>query len=125
MKIKINKFDKRNFKYIEYSDYMYIIADQNNYIKVGISNNPNRRIKQLQTGHPSKLELVFTEKFECSRNQLLKIEELVHKKISYKYKQASGEWFEASLEQIEDIKNIIIWHRIRYEQDELHFKYGI
>ena len=37
----------------------------------------------------------------------------------------SGEWFEATEEQIEDIKNIIIWHRIRYEQDTLYFKYKI
>lgn len=125
MKIKFDKFDKMNFKYIEYCDYMYIIADQENHIKVGISKDPNKRLLQLQTGHPTKLQLLYTEKFECKRSHLLKIEALVHKKISSKYRHATGEWFEATPEQIEDIKNIIIIHRIEYEDRELYFKYGI
>lgn len=123
MKIKVRK--DMIFNYVMYQDYMYIIADQNNHIKVGISKNPDKRIKQLQTGHPTKLQLIYVEEFECSRNHLLKIEELVHRKISEKYKHASGEWFEASSNQIEEIKGIIRWHRIRYEQDTLYFKYGI
>ena len=108
-----------------YQDYMYIIADQNNHVKIGLSQNPSRRILQLQTGHPTKLQLIYTEKFECSRNHLLKIEALVHKRISEKYKHAIGEWFEVTSSQIEDIKEIIQWHRIRYEQDTLYFKYRI
>lgn len=116
---------KKLIKQIEYSDYMYIITDQSNHIKVGISKNPNKRLKQLQTGQPTTLKILFTEKFECARDHLLKIEALIHKEINRKYKHMSGEWFEATEEQIEDIKNIIIWHRIRYEQDTLYFKYRI
>ena len=123
MKIKTHKEDI--FNYVIYQDYVYIIADQNNYIKVGISKNPDRRLKQLQTGHPTKLRLISAELFECSRNHLLKIEALIHTKISQKYKHAHGEWFEATPEQIEDIKHIIGWHRIRYEQDTISLKYGL
>ena len=70
MKIKVRKEDI--FNYVMYQDYMYIISDQNNYVKVGISKNPTKRLSQLQTGHPTKLQLVYTAEFECSRNQLLK-----------------------------------------------------
>jgi len=123
MKIKVRKEDI--FNYVMYQDYMYIISDQNNYVKVGISKNPMKRLSQLQTGHPTKLQLVYTAEFECSRNQLLKIEDLVHKKIREKIKHAVGEWFEVTNDQIEEIKSIIEWCRIRYEQDTLYFKYRI
>ena len=44
--------------------YMYIISNDKGYIKVGISKNPKRRLKQLQTGNQNKLTLLFTEEFE-------------------------------------------------------------
>ena len=61
--------------------YMYIISNDKGYIKVGISKNPKRRLKQLQTGNQNKLTLLFTEEFECERDHLLKIEKLVHKDL--------------------------------------------
>lgn len=107
-----------------FMDYMYIISNNQDAIKVGISKQPEKRLKQLQTSNPNKLSLLFTEEFECSRNHLLKIEKLVHKELYNVSKQRVGEWFKVNTEDIERIKNIIIWNRIRYEQDDLYFKYG-
>lgn len=104
-------------------DYIYIISDNTGYIKVGISKNPLKRLKQLQTGNMNKLNLVFTEEFECDRNHLLKIEKLIHKEIARKSKHMKGEWFYINDLPIEEIKNIIIYHRIRYDADPLAFKY--
>lgn len=107
---------------IEY-DYVYIISDNMGYIKVGISKKPEKRLKQLQTGNMNILQLVFKEEFECKRDHLLKIEKLIHREIARKAKHMKGEWFLIDLNQIEEIKNIIRYHRIRYDCDELAFKY--
>ena len=37
--------------------YIYMIVDEQNCLKVGISKDPARRLKQLQTGHPTTLTL--------------------------------------------------------------------
>lgn len=104
-------------------DYVYIIADQHNYIKVGISKNPNKRIKSLQTGHPDTLKLIFTEEFECTRKHLLNIEKLIHRDLRLKNYKKRGEWFNVPETDLEDIKSIIRYNRIRYEDNELYFKY--
>lgn len=109
--------------------YIYMITDSEGYVKVGITkNNPEKRLKQLQTGHASKISIYYTEEFECTRNRLLKIEKLIHREIGNKYKRTHGEWFKLSSpcneSELTEIKNIIIWNRIRYEQDDLYFKYG-
>ena len=109
-------------KDLEY-DYVYIISDNNGYIKVGISKHPEKRLKQLQTGNMNRLQLVFTEEFECKRDHLLKIERLIHRAISNKSKHMKGEWFYIDTLPLEEIKNIIIYHRIRYDADPLAFKY--
>jgi len=63
------------------SDYMYIISNELGYIKCGVSCNPKRRVKQLQTGNEHKLTLLFTEEFECERKHLLHIEKAVHNRL--------------------------------------------
>lgn len=103
---------------------MYIISNNQDAIKVGISKQPKKRLKQLQTSNPNRLSLVFTEEFECSCNRLLKIEKMVHKELCSISKERVGEWFKVNNEDIERIKNVIIWNRIRYEQDDLYFTYG-
>lgn len=107
-------------------DYIYIISNDQNYIKVGVSNNPERRIKQLQTGNEHKLTLLFTEEFECTRNHLLKIEKQLHKEIKRLATHCVGEWFFLDENKIDTIKNTIIFYRIRYEDDllssERHFR---
>ena len=107
-----------------FMDYVYIISNNQDAIKVGISKHPDKRLKQLQTSNPNKLSLLFTEEFECSRNHLLKIEKLIHRELTNISKGRVGEWFKVGEEEIDRIKNIIIWNRIRFENDDLYFKYG-
>ena len=102
-------------------DYMYIISNDQGFIKVGISKNPTKRIRQLQTGNEHVLTLLHTEEFECSRNHLLKIEKLVHNHFNVNCLSHRGEWYEISPDQLEKIKNFIIYSRIRYENDQGYF----
>ena len=108
-------------------DFIYIIQDKiNNTIKIGISQNPNKRLKQLQTGSPNPLELIYTE--ECGyggRKRTLQLEKLIHKDIKGKGLKQRGEWFTLNEStSIQEIINTVMWIRIRYEQDDLYFKYG-
>ena len=105
--------------------YIYIISDDNGYMKIGVSKNPEKRLKQLQTGHPTNLKLLYTEEFYCKRNHLLKIEALIHKEIKNIAHRVKGEWFEIPLDKFEEIKNIIILYRIQYEDNETALKYNI
>lgn len=98
------------------SDFIYIISNGDGLIKVGVSKNPKKRVKQLQTGNGEVLKLLFTEEFECSRYELLQIESKIHRYLSmHMCQKKTGEWFNISNTDIENIKNIIIWHRIRYD----------
>ena len=108
-------------------DFIYIIKDTiNNSIKIGISQNPTKRLKQLQTGSPNPLELIYTE--ECGyggRKRTLQLEKLIHKDIKGKGLKQRGEWFTLNEStSIQEIINTVMWIRIRYEQDDLYFKYG-
>lgn len=105
-------------------DYVYIISNNQDAIKVGVSKHPEKRLHQLATGNPNKLTLVFTEEFNCTRNHLLKIEKLIHKELNRLATEHVGEWFKISEENLEQVKNTIIWNRIRFENDDLYFKYG-
>lgn len=102
-------------------DYIYIISNELGYIKVGVSKHPNKRVSQLQTGNEHTLTLLFTEEFECTRKHLLKVEKLLHRELSRMTESAKGEWFKISDDQLQSIKNTIIFHRIRYEDDVDHF----
>lgn len=110
--------------YPEYA-YMYIISDNNGYMKIGIAKDPEKRVKQLQTGHATKLDILFTEEFYCRRSHLLKIEKLVHKEIKCIAPRMKGEWFEISMDNLEKVKTIISIHRIQYEDNEIALKYGL
>jgi len=72
--------------------YVYLIHSiENSYYKIGVSKNPHKRIKQLQTGNSSKL------KFICSYQS--KIANLIEKIIQreYSYLKKDGEWFDLSV----------------------------
>jgi predicted GIY-YIG superfamily endonuclease len=98
-------------------DYIYIISNDQGYIKVGVSKHPEKRLKQLQTGNEHKLELIFTEEFNCSRKHILHIEKLLHKELKKLTTKMIGEWFKIDENKLTSIKNIITYHRIRYEDD--------
>jgi Rha family phage regulatory protein len=68
--------------------YIYVIQEEvSKAFKIGISKNPQARLKQLQTGNSSKLSLIYTTKAE-SRFQ----DELELHKLFEEYK-LQGEWF--------------------------------
>lgn len=98
-------------------DYIYIIGNDKGYIKVGVSNNPKRRVKQLQTGNAQKLTLIFTEEFECERHHLLNIEKAIHKQLKQMAEHCEGEWFYIDQIKMDSIKNTLTFYRIRYEDD--------
>jgi hypothetical protein len=72
--------------------YIYLIQSQEEgYYKIGISKNPQKRIKQLQTGNSSPLKLIETYKTEYAE----KIEGTLHRRYSHYHK--TGEWFDMSV----------------------------
>lgn len=69
--------------------YVYLISDSNTYnYKIGISNNPERRIKSLQTGNDNKLKIIHKILCEYYSD--------VEKALHYRYNsnKINGEWFE-------------------------------
>lgn len=92
--------------------YVYVIGGTEKPYKIGITNNPERRLKNLQTGHPFELKIHHIEQIPESQVRL--IEQTIHKTI--KHKQTHGEWFDISLEDaISEVK----FARIRYLKDEV------
>lgn len=76
--------------------FLYAISSNNQKpVKLGISKNPLKRVKQLQTGHSEKLSLYHTEKVPADKVRLY--ENILHKDLSLKRKQ--GEWFDVTVEE--------------------------
>lgn len=71
--------------------YLYVLQCQN-FVKIGVSKTPNRRIKQLQTGNPYKIYLLLNLKVEDA----YQAENFFHKK--FKNQNSMGEWFEVNSE---------------------------
>lgn len=71
---------------------IYLIQSlEDSYYKIGISKNPKRRIRQLQTGNSSKLKLI--ESYPSEHAGL--IEKTLQRRYAYLKKE--GEWFDLSL----------------------------
>lgn len=69
--------------------YVYLIrSKETNRYKIGKSKNPEKRLKQLQTGSSEQLELI--EKFQSKYPFL--IESTMHNR--YSYVKMIGEWFD-------------------------------
>lgn len=72
--------------------YVYLIQSlENSYYKIGISSNPNRRIKELKTGNSSPLRLIEIYQSEFAN----KIEKTMQRRYSHLRKE--GEWFDMSI----------------------------
>lgn len=77
--------------------FIYLIQNlETSKYKIGISKNPNKRIKQLQTGSGEELKLIHT--FETSNARTI---ELTLHNI-YLLQKTHGEWFNLSI--VEEIK---------------------
>jgi hypothetical protein len=70
---------------------IYLFTDDN-FFKIGISENPNKRVKQLQTGNGSRLRIVKT--FENPSK--IYSERLMERRLHFFLRQfkKTGEWFE-------------------------------
>lgn len=77
------------------SDYIYIIKDtgKDNIYKIGVSKNPQKRVKQLQTGNCNSLKLIFEILIENSINAY-EAEKIIHNYLKENNKWKHGEWFE-------------------------------
>lgn len=76
----------RQFKKPE-PGYIYIISDGEQF-KVGVSFDPDKRLRTMQTGNRRKLTLEHIE----LKNEPYKVEKVVHRQLQ-KYR-TNGEWFE-------------------------------
>ena len=76
------------------SYHVYFITSNDAYVKIGYSNYPYRRMKDLQTGNPMELSMD-----DCiwmpNRSVAGKIEKRVHKE--YETMRTLGEWFDISI----------------------------
>lgn len=80
--------------------YIYIIAPRrgDGYyakpVKVGIARDPHRRLREIQTGHPSELQVAVTFAMP-SQSIARKIEHAFH--TVQADKRTRGEWFDISV----------------------------
>jgi len=76
-----------------------------NLYKIGISVNPKKRIKQLQTGTPYELSLletydtIYASKIEKIFHNTLKSKKAAEN-FNFDFKLLEGEWFSLSLEDV-------------------------
>lgn len=85
--------------------YIYIIGTNQPPYKIGITINPEQRLRSLQTGFPYPLKILYLEK--CLINEYKQLEKEIHNTLSYK--RTKGEWFNLDLDQaIHEIKFVII-----------------
>lgn len=78
--------------------YIYVLGNEDSF-KIGVSTNPNIRIKQLQTGCSSPLTVLWT----MERADAYKLEKHLHRKFQ-KHKRV-GEWFDKSKITLDQIKS--------------------
>lgn len=88
--------------------FIYIIASSPETVKIGYSADPERRLRQLQTGHERRLSLVHQEAVDSDRAPIL--EKLIH--AANRHNCLHGEWFRLDHKQaIAEVQFAII----RYE----------
>jgi hypothetical protein len=68
-------------------DLYFIQSAKTGMIKIGRSKNPEKRLKQLQTGSPNKLKLIASFKEEGWRESEL------HEHLREWKVRSNGEWF--------------------------------
>ncbi len=82
---------------------VYIMREgKTDHYKIGISNKPFKRVKQLQTGNAHQIKLLF----ECQIDPNIKakdVETIIHTFLKEKGKWIRGEWFKLSEENVFNI----------------------
>lgn len=89
---------------------LYIIGSDDGPFKIGISQTPEKRLKQLQTGNSNILKIQYQE--EISFDNPFEFEKILH--FNLKFKKLKGEWFN------ETLNNILLeidYAKIRYSDE--------
>jgi len=93
--------------------YLYVISEKakdDGPVKLGISNNPDKRLKQLQTAFPGVLEVRYKTAVPSDKVKIF--ERLLHRDMSFL--RLRGEWFSMNVQQaIHQVMYIIM----RYENE--------
>lgn len=76
---------------IENTKYCVYFITDGNYIKIGIAASIPSRVKQLQTGNPNKLSVMYLIDAK-TQIEALRIEQKYHK--FFEDKKKLGEWFD-------------------------------
>jgi hypothetical protein len=88
--------------------YIYVICEKSegsNPVKIGLSQDPEKRLKQLQTGHSAPLVLFHKEEIENKNAPSL--ERIIHRTLSQH--RTSGEWFALTPQDaVAEVKHAII-----------------
>lgn len=81
---------------------LYIIQMlETNFFKIGISMDPNDRLKNIQTSNPYKLALIKT--YDCEKS--FEVEKIIHTKMD-KF-NANGEWFKFEDNELKNCMKLI------------------
>ena len=86
--------------------YLYCISD-GSLCKFGYSVDPQRRLRSLQTGSSSRLELVHCILVDEDQGRVL--ERTFHRE--YAYRRVRGEWFRCT---VEEAVSWLTWFEIHY-----------
>lgn len=73
--------------------YVYYIEDGHGHVKIGVSSEPEKRLKQCQTGNPYKLYIKNIERYNSCGDAYRREKELHNR---FKKFRLCGEWFEAT-----------------------------
>lgn len=91
--------------------YIYVIASSpEGPCKIGYSNDPFKRLKKLQTGHPERLSVHHCIPFAPAHAPL--VERKIHETV--RHLRMSGEWFRLT---VEDAIAEVNFALIRYGED--------
>jgi hypothetical protein len=86
---------------------LYVISD-GEYLKVGISSTPRKRLKQMQTSNARELKLV--KEYPIGNRKTTEAWELyVHKRLAEYH--VRGEWFKAPLQRTKKFLNALLIDR--------------
>lgn len=75
--------------------HVYVITDDDGFVKVGLSSDPERRLFALQTSHPRTLRLAYKSP-EYGRAAAHFVERSAH--VALGDFRCRGEWFRCSVE---------------------------
>ena len=76
--------------------YLYVIAGEyEGPVKIGYSVNPEKRVRQLQTGAAYKLSVYYQQ--NVNEREARKIERNIHRTLGHL--RSHGEWFNLSVDQ--------------------------